>query len=1045
MPILTDEELELRKKEARKREIRQNVKSHCTKIKDGIRKNGSTSGNRAIWELFQNAGDLANCAEIKITLTNNAFIFAHKGKPFTYDSLCSLVKQVSSQEKENDDTVGQYGTGFLTTHTFSRKITVNGSMRISEAPTAYVDVKEFLINRENFDDIPLFIEDMTEQIEKVESLMDAEQKQEHCEWTELSYELNEERKLKVQTAIDEAIRLMPYVLTFNDNIGSCSIEDKTRMTSVCFHKEKKNTTIESLLCTRIWINKNDSKPLPFDCYYLELHGGESRIILPLKRETEVSSIGNVPRLFVHFPLIGPDYFGVNFLFHSHRFTPEEPRDNIIVPKDNDATYKTAVFNKDVLNDMTNVLWEYLEKHVYTWTNTIEMASLNIKDSGYSEVKTETYYKELKVDWVKEFSKLKLIDIDGVRYSMDDEKHPVVLEPTLEAFLSENEEHDYLTTLYCYAKGAGLIPCEKELLKWSHILAGWDATKTEYFLTLESIVKYVSNNQGEHLFDMLKMIVEVGHTDYFEKYTLLPNRDKVLMKRDDLRDAKPITCDLYELVKLLDASICLKMVDTDYSDIIKLTTYNRQNLREELNSVIKKKEDECWKDAGNQRAYDGEFEKNLIALCSSYTTQNGESKRNKLMPIICRFEGLKYSEKYIPAWEEDPLNFDLYRQVFISLVENQMMKIDQKDEDWVSEHIDDLVTFVDNARGDDYKNFCVRYSIYPDMNSKLHTPDELKKNAKVSDDLFRLYQQVIGENLKNKCVDQRFESFYERYVEDDFQHTPKSIAKEIQNKLSTDNYQDTVLLDIIDFTEQSGSQGLQWQLLFKDIYDQRESIRYKLGTPEERKAINRMMKRKNPQLLEMMANVSERKDADTVISVLNEAINNIDHEAYIKRLGDFVESHIQKYLTEALSGIGIKVRNEQGGQDLILSKDGYEDYYIEIKSRWIDKASAIMSSTQFKNAVDCPDRYSLISAQMWTFDKSRVDADKHVELSELESRIKVCDRIGTLETELLKRIDNAFKYDDGKISAVGSYEVHVPQKVFLQSFSDLVNILKEYFD
>lgn len=49
--ILTQEQLEKRKAEARKEEIRQNVKSHCTKIRDGIRENGTTSGERAIWEL----------------------------------------------------------------------------------------------------------------------------------------------------------------------------------------------------------------------------------------------------------------------------------------------------------------------------------------------------------------------------------------------------------------------------------------------------------------------------------------------------------------------------------------------------------------------------------------------------------------------------------------------------------------------------------------------------------------------------------------------------------------------------------------------------------------------------------------------------------------------------------------------------------------------------------------------------------------------------------------------------------------------------------
>lgn len=194
IPILSAAQLKKSKDEAHDREIRQNVKSHCTKIKDGITKNGSTSGNRAIWELFQNAGDLADCAEIKMTLTDNAFVFAHKGKPFTYDTLCSLVKQVSSEEKEDVEKVGQYGTGFLTTHKFSRKITIQGKMLICEDPKVYVDITDFVIDRENSYDIPKFIEDMAHQIKAVEKLMDNEQKTKPREWTELSYELNDERK-----------------------------------------------------------------------------------------------------------------------------------------------------------------------------------------------------------------------------------------------------------------------------------------------------------------------------------------------------------------------------------------------------------------------------------------------------------------------------------------------------------------------------------------------------------------------------------------------------------------------------------------------------------------------------------------------------------------------------------------------------------------------------------------------------------------------------------------------------------------------------------
>ena len=404
----------------------------------------------------------------------------------------------------------------------------------------------------------------------------------------------------------------------------------------------------------------------------------------------------------------------------------------------------------------------------------------------------------------------------------------------------------------------------------------------------------------------------------------------------------------------------------------------------------------------------------------------------------------YEEIYIPADEEDQNGFDLYRQVFKSLVENQMMKISKKNKMWTEENIKDLVDFVDYARGDDYKTFCTQYAIYPDMNGDLHKPDELKKNINVNTKLFELYTDVIGEDLKGKCVDSRFADFFSKYNEDTYQFTPESVAKEIQNKLSSSQYDNIILLDIIELTEQKGTEGEQWRRLFKDIYDQRESIRYKLGTDEERKAINRMMKQKKPELLTKMADVSERSDADNVLNKINEAIDAYEHEQYIKMLGDYVERNVQRLIEEALKDTNISVKNEQGGQDLILSKDGFEPYYIEIKSRWIDKEQAIMSALQFHTAVENPMCYSLISAQMWNFDQTRAENDESLNIEEMEQLLRVCDNIGFLEADLKERVDAAFKGGKEEIRINGSYDVRVPQKVFKLNFAELISLIKEKF-
>lgn len=45
----------------------------------------------------------------------------------------------------------------------------------------------------------------------------------------------------------------------------------------------------------------------------------------------------------------------------------------------------------------------------------------------------------------------------------------------------------------------------------------------------------------------------------------------------------------------------------------------------------------------------------------------------------------------------------------------------------------------------------------------------------------------------------------------------------------------------------------------------------------------------------MADVAEREDAKDVINNVNNIIAQIEHDAYIKMLGTYVESHIQNFL------------------------------------------------------------------------------------------------------------------------------------------------------
>ena len=126
---------------------------YCRKISQALESQTEISGIRAIWELVQNARDARSLAEkafIKIELSQNELIFSHHGTPFDYTSFRALVKQDSSKDKIEADNVGQYGTGFMTTHTFNRLVYVSAPYAVKRGKddiSGYVQIKDFPLDR----------------------------------------------------------------------------------------------------------------------------------------------------------------------------------------------------------------------------------------------------------------------------------------------------------------------------------------------------------------------------------------------------------------------------------------------------------------------------------------------------------------------------------------------------------------------------------------------------------------------------------------------------------------------------------------------------------------------------------------------------------------------------------------------------------------------------------------------------------------------------------------------------------------------------------
>ena len=88
---------------------------------------------RWILELLQNAKDTItnnpkrDSIKARILIDGDSVKFQHDGDPFTADARLGLLYKYS-EDKENAESTGRFGTGFLTTHCLSKIVTIESNM-----------------------------------------------------------------------------------------------------------------------------------------------------------------------------------------------------------------------------------------------------------------------------------------------------------------------------------------------------------------------------------------------------------------------------------------------------------------------------------------------------------------------------------------------------------------------------------------------------------------------------------------------------------------------------------------------------------------------------------------------------------------------------------------------------------------------------------------------------------------------------------------------------------------------------------------------------
>ncbi len=90
---------------------------------------------RWMWELLQNASDLGDNVKARFEINTDKLKFSHNGKPFTLIEAYNLIMPDSNKDDEathKKSVIGQFGTGFISTHILSKIIQIEGIIEDEE-------------------------------------------------------------------------------------------------------------------------------------------------------------------------------------------------------------------------------------------------------------------------------------------------------------------------------------------------------------------------------------------------------------------------------------------------------------------------------------------------------------------------------------------------------------------------------------------------------------------------------------------------------------------------------------------------------------------------------------------------------------------------------------------------------------------------------------------------------------------------------------------------------------------------------------------------
>lgn len=512
--------------------------------------------SRWVWELLQNARDASPEEGVSVWLIQepHRVVFRHSGVPFTHKSIAHLIYHGSTKYDLSDSgAIGQFGTGFLTTHLISKTVEVNGRTD---------DGKQFrfLLDRrgDNADELKGAMDASWEAFTR--SLTEGAFDDAGGFTTEFEYPLAKDILGVVTEGIDDLIMNAAYLLAFNGKIRLVHVEQPERSVAI----EKRACKPFGEVAQRLHVEECAPGNDPVSRYVASIAKDGTSVAVEIAgtdANWSIAERGQTPRVFVAFPLTGTRDFCLPVVINNEKFQPREDRDTLVLVGNREGKHQNMVRMEGACDLAARLAVLAAEED---WVGAAILVRLNplrqwdwVDADWFRGLLAESFIQPLRAAKV-------MTTAAGGRIAPGAGMIPLSAGPALCCDLWDMEAQ---------VKGAsGRLPRRNEARIWADNLTSWAPFLSEPVeqlsesLTLQKLCERVSTwgtvaeigkqldeavDPIEWLNQLHTLISEAGHIGLFEQARLIPSQSGALKKITELRRDPGIDEELKDIAESLD--------------------------------------------------------------------------------------------------------------------------------------------------------------------------------------------------------------------------------------------------------------------------------------------------------------------------------------------------------------------------------------------------------------------------------------------------------------------------------------------------------------